>query len=105
MFLIFYIYYGLSKEEDNKGLVNKEKISPNLDSPKFQTEVEKKKSQTLKASDDSLLTLIGKDAESLKTVLGEPNRIDPSYYDYEWWVYNKTQKNMFRLALKMVRWL
>ncbi|EIJ81625.1 YlbC [Bacillus methanolicus PB1] len=81
-------------------MVNKEKISPNLDSPKFQTEVEKKKSQTLKASDDSLLTLIGKDAESLKTVLGEPNRIDPSYYDYEWWVYNKNPKKYVQAGVE-----
>ncbi|MDE3838394.1 hypothetical protein C0966_03205 [Bacillus methanolicus] len=70
-------------------MVNKGKISPNLVSPNFQTEGDEKNSPALKSPKEGLLTLIGKDAESLKTVLGEPNRIDPSYYDYEWWIYNK----------------
>ncbi|UII57285.1 CAP domain-containing protein [Cytobacillus spongiae] len=39
--------------------------------------------------DEGLLTLMGKNVSELETTLGEPDRVDPSYYDYEWWVYQQ----------------
>lgn len=32
---------------------------------------------------------IGKSKDSILDLYGKPNRIDPSYYDYEWWIYNQ----------------
>lgn len=41
-------------------------------------------------------TLIGKDVAQLKKELGEPERIGPSEYDFDWWVYKK--KSSYILA-------
>lgn len=94
------IYLGLSKEKDNEGLNKKGIISSDYISPHIQTKGNKKDSQTIKAPEEGLSTLIGKDAESLKKVLGKPNRIDPSYYDYVWWIYNKNPKTYVQVGVE-----
>lgn len=35
-----------------------------------------------------------KSSEEVTALLGEPNRIDPSAYDYDWWIY-QTAKNVY----------
>ncbi|GAA3323009.1 hypothetical protein GCM10020331_045160 [Ectobacillus funiculus] len=32
--------------------------------------------------------MLGRDSESVLALFGEPSRMEPSAYDYEWWVYN-----------------
>lgn len=39
-------------------------------------------------TEDAIYHLIGKDAKIVTTVLGQPQRIDASEYDYDWWIYN-----------------
>ncbi len=41
-----------------------------------------------------LSTLIGKDVSELKEELGPPNRVEPSGYNYEWWIYKGTVEMM-----------
>lgn len=38
---------------------------------------------------EELLQWIGKSSNKLAEIYGEPNRIDQSAYDYQWWVYNE----------------
>ena len=33
--------------------------------------------------------MIGGDSENLLAKWGEPSRIEPSAYGYEWWIYNQ----------------
>ena len=40
-------------------------------------------------SSDTVLNMIGGDSENLLAKWGEPSRIEPSAYGYEWWVYNQ----------------
>ncbi|WP_235816498.1 CAP domain-containing protein [Bacillus massilinigeriensis] len=49
--------------------------------------------------DDSLLNLIGKDVKELYPILGKPNRIEPSFYDYNWWVYNQDLESYVQIGV------
>jgi uncharacterized protein YkwD len=48
----------------------------------------------LKRPEVGLSTLLGKQTDALKNLFGEPNRIDPTPYGYEWWVYNDVEQYM-----------
>lgn len=37
---------------------------------------------------------VGKDVNSLRDQIGEPDRIEPSGYGYDWWIYNKDRELM-----------
>lgn len=43
--------------------------------------------EPVKIPDEALSNWVGKDLESFKRQWGEPERIDPSAYDYEWLIY------------------
>jgi len=47
-----------------------------------------------------LAVTIGKDIEEIKKEYGDPGRIDPSSYGYDWWIYNQDQEKYFQLAVK-----
>ncbi|MBO9130292.1 CAP domain-containing protein [Bacillus sp. 165] len=40
-------------------------------------------------SDDAVSHMLGKSMDELLSIYGEPERIDPSSYDYQWWVYRE----------------
>ena len=42
----------------------------------------------VKRPEQGVSTFIGKNAEEFRNAFGKPARIEPSYYDYDWWVYN-----------------
>lgn len=52
-----------------------------------ENKVEDKELPQIELPTEGLATLIGKDAAYVEEHLGEPERIDPSAYDYEWWIY------------------
>ncbi|TKC18541.1 hypothetical protein FA727_03020 [Robertmurraya kyonggiensis] len=56
---------------------------------KTTTEVEKKELPKIEIPREGLTTFIGKDAAYVEEQLGKPERIDPSAYDYDWWIYKK----------------
>lgn len=37
---------------------------------------------------EAISQMLGRDSESVLALFGEPARMEPSSYDYEWWVYN-----------------
>lgn len=37
---------------------------------------------------EAVSKMLGRDSESVLALFGEPSRMEPSAYDYEWWVYN-----------------
>lgn len=47
-----------------------------------------------------LAVTIGKNIKDVKKEYGEPGRIDPSSYGYDWWIYNQDQEKYFQLAVK-----
>ena len=64
----------------------------------------KKKKQIKEDSSDTVLNMIGEDSENLLAKWGEPSRIEPSAYGYEWWVYNQdlTQYVQFGVSERKV---
>ncbi len=45
-------------------------------------------------------TLIGKKTSQLIKDYGKPARIDPSAYDYDWWIYKKDNKTYFQAGVE-----
>ncbi len=46
-----------------------------------------------------LLSFMGKPADEVTKKLGEPERIDPSAYDYDWWVYNQGKDQYIQIGV------
>lgn len=44
--------------------------------------------------------LIGMDSEEVIKLLGQPQRIDSSEYDYDWWVYNTSLTNYCQIGIE-----
>ncbi|MEH7382396.1 CAP domain-containing protein [Bacillus sp. JJ1533] len=49
---------------------------------------------------NGLISFIGMESTQIKEKLGEPNRIDRSSYDYDWWVYNKNPQNYIQVGIE-----
>ncbi|GLB61191.1 putative membrane protein YlbC [Cytobacillus sp. NCCP-133] len=46
-----------------------------------------------------LAKLMGKSSQKLKESLGEPSRIDPSFFGFEWWVYPKSNTDYAQIGV------
>jgi len=46
-----------------------------------------------------IMSLIGESEQSILSIYGKPDRIDPSYYDYEWWIYNKDLDHYIQIGI------
>ncbi|WP_223254361.1 CAP domain-containing protein [Bacillus sp. HNG] len=46
------------------------------------------------------ISFIGMDSTQIKEKLGEPQRIDRSSYDYDWWVYNTNPQNYIQVGIE-----
>lgn len=49
---------------------------------------------------EGLGTFMGKKAEEIKDILGEPQRIDPTPYGYDWWIYNQDLNRYLQIGVK-----
>lgn len=70
---------------------------------KQENKIVKKKKQINEDSSDTVLNMIGGDSEILLAKWGEPSRIEPSAYGYEWWVYNQDLAQYVNLGLLNVK--
>ncbi|PTY81336.1 hypothetical protein B5V90_20920 [Heyndrickxia sporothermodurans] len=52
-----------------------------------------------KRPNKGLSTFIGEPANKIVKKYGKPNSIDPSAYDYEWWIYNKNEEKYFQVGV------
>jgi len=49
---------------------------------------------------EGLYSYIGVESSKIVEILGEPDRIDRSSYDYNWWVYNSTPQNYIQVGIE-----
>ncbi|WP_282033537.1 CAP domain-containing protein [Metabacillus indicus] len=56
--------------------------------------------EQLNVSEEGVLSFIGKSSDDIVNTLGEPVRIDPSSYDYEWWIYNQNDRQYLQVGVK-----
>ena len=55
---------------------------------------------TTKDPTEGLITLIGKNQKEVEDKLGKPKRIDLSKYGYDWWIYNRNQKEYVQIGIE-----
>lgn len=93
LFIISFVIYGFFGEDNLKVTEDKSTIlqidrieldENNVDMKSGSSQIDAKYSASLK---EGLHTFIGQTVEFLVTNLGEPERVDYSAYDYEWWIY------------------
>ncbi|AZB44830.1 hypothetical protein CEF21_11160 [Bacillus sp. FJAT-42376] len=60
---------------------------------------EESEEQAVKLPEEGLLSLMGQSSDQVVTKLGEPSRIDPSQYDYDWWIYDKGNKQYIQVGV------
>jgi len=53
----------------------------------------------LEAPKEGLATLIGKDISVLVKQFGQPERIDPSDYGYDWWIYKRDLSHYMQVGV------
>ena len=49
---------------------------------------------------EGLITLIGKNQKEVEDKLGKPIRIDLSSFGYDWWIYNRNQKEYVQIGME-----
>lgn len=47
-----------------------------------------------------VLSLIGKESNEVTELFGEPSRIDLSSFNYEWWIYDKSDESYMQVAVQ-----
>lgn len=87
IFLFIGLYMGYNKE-DNEGLVIEQNSTPKVDESLEKDISEQSISEGIEQPSQGVASLLGKDIDSLKTVLGEPTRVDLSAYGFHWWLFN-----------------
>lgn len=75
-----------NKKEVDDSILNEKKENTNYSTQKRPTE--------------GISILIGKDINVLEKHLGRPARIDPSYYDYVWYIYNLDHNRYLQVGVE-----
>lgn len=68
-------------------------LDPNLDTETLAEELSQR-------PETGVSTLIGKLASEVSERFGEPERIDPSYYGFEWWIYDGEEHPYLQIGVK-----
>ncbi|MFT8320339.1 MAG: CAP domain-containing protein [Bacillus sp. (in: firmicutes)] len=55
--------------------------------------------ESLPVPKEGLGSLIGSNIQKVEKDYGKPSRIDPSSYDYDWWIYNKNDSEYFQVGV------
>lgn len=52
-----------------------------------------------KLPEAGILSLMDKSSEEITALFGEPDRIDPSAYDYDWWIYQQADNQYIQIGI------
>lgn len=55
--------------------------------------------QSISIPNEGVYTYIGKSGHEIEKLLGKPNRVDESSYDYQWWIYNSNLKQYLQVGI------
>ena len=87
IFLLIGLYMGFNKEDTDE-LVIEQKSIPKEDESLDKDIDEQNISEGIDQPGQGVGSLLGKDIDSLKAILGEPSRVDLSAYGFHWWIFN-----------------
>lgn len=99
--LFLFIITGLYLFSDfNENLDNDSQlISSNTDTAAAKESIEISDEKVEDIPDEGMYSFIGMTSKELEGVLGKPSRIDPSAYDYNWWIYNGNPKQYMQIGI------
>ncbi|MBT2678444.1 CAP domain-containing protein [Bacillus sp. ISL-35] len=78
---------GYNKEE-NDDLVIEQNSTPKVDESLEKNIAEQNISEGIEQPQQGVASLLGKDIDGLKEILGNPSRVDLSAYGFHWWIFN-----------------
>ena len=91
------IYLTVKDEgKDNTAIIDQNSV--NLDTSEAPNKL-KELSEKKTRPDQGVSTWIGKTSNQLLKEYGEPDRVDPSAYGYNWWIYNKSLSNYVQFGV------
>ncbi|WP_235822680.1 CAP domain-containing protein [Cytobacillus massiliigabonensis] len=82
--VVFLFNTNISPKEEI--LVNEEEQHPKVDQTLDEV-IAQQDSSNLEIPQESLINVLGKSSKELIRILGEPERKDPTFYGYDWWIY------------------
>jgi len=62
--------------------------------------IESQKPMAFKIPKKGLYTFMGQTQESVMNQIGEPERIDPTAYGYQWWIYGQGTPKYFQIGME-----
>ncbi|MBM7703344.1 CAP domain-containing protein [Metabacillus iocasae] len=62
-------------------------------------ELQSEEALSVKGDNENIVSLVGKSPEEIIGLFGEPTRIDPSAYGYDWWVYHESPEAYFQIGV------
>ncbi|WP_080846604.1 CAP domain-containing protein [Cytobacillus gottheilii] len=95
-FLLIWLYFDFTSEEQEI-LIPEENAEPQQNQTLEQAD---ESNSGIEMPENGLATLIGKSQQELVDLYGEPQRIDPSLYDYEWWIYAINDHNYMQIGIE-----
>lgn len=93
---VLFIYFGQytpSEQHENEDVQISNEELPNEENKKEGSD------DSLTLPEDGILSLMNKSSEEITALLGEPDRIDPSAYDYDWWIYQQSEKQYIQIGI------
>lgn len=98
IFFIIGVFLNIGQNDHlHSILIGNKKITTYEGSLKSNPVEEKKSTVNV---DEGLVSTLGKKEKEIKKIYGNPDRIDPSAYGYEWWIYNQNADEYFQLAVE-----
>lgn len=82
--VVFLFNTNISQREEI--LINEEDQQPKVDQSLDEV-ISPQDSSNLEIPQESLINMLGKSSKELINILGEPERKDPTFYGYDWWIY------------------
>lgn len=74
--------------DENDDLVIEQKSTPKVDESLKKDITEQNISEGIEQPQQGVASLLGKDIDGLKKILGNPSRVDLSAYGFHWWIFN-----------------
>jgi uncharacterized protein YkwD len=96
--IIFVGIYSNGKQDETPILKGPETSDPQVDEDESLNETEE--NPNVGGPAQGIASFINKSAEELVAQLGEPDRIDPSAYSYEWWIYHISDQEYLQVGIE-----
>ncbi|MDQ0272399.1 CAP domain-containing protein [Cytobacillus purgationiresistens] len=82
--MVIWLYLDFSGSENI--LIGEEGQAPEVDYS-IGEEIHKNSDLAAELPKEGLMTLMGKSTDTVEAEIGKPDRIDPSFHGYDWWIY------------------